>query len=234
MTWAVALAEFAANNMSARARGALLDRGVSDEQIKLFQIGYLDSAVPKGLPEHFLSWASGKLDDVFVLPLTNTLGAIHGFQFRHVDRKQSGYQDYFLDRKEAALFGLGQAVEKMWETRSVYLVEGAFDLFPVQRAFPAVIATLTARPSAQTVRVLKRLVHYVWMGYDMDPTGRNGCKQFFDDHGHDFQVYIVTYPKVNGSFVKDPGELWEAWGDTQMTQFIQSVTTLDQFEAQVR
>src|SRR4051812_13467368 len=101
----------------------MLSRGASDSQIETFQLGYLNRELPAGLPNHFLEWARGgeKLDDVFVLPLTNTLGEISGLQFRHVDRERAGYMDYFVDRKETVLFGLGQAVASMWATRSVYL-----------------------------------------------------------------------------------------------------------------
>lgn len=231
MTWVSDLAELAHANLPASAREALCARGVSDEQIELFQIGYLDRQIPGEPSEDFLSWSKNgdKLDDVFVLPLTNTQGEIQGFQFRHVDRGRSGYMDYFADRREAVLFGLGQAVASMWETNRVYLVEGAFDLFPIQRAFPAVISTLTARPSGQTVRVLRRLIRKVWMGYDMDVPGRNGCTQFRDDYGHEFEVYIVTYPKVSGSSIKDPGDLWEAWGDAQMIPFVKAQIEEDPF-----
>ncbi len=235
MTWADVLVDFAASNIGPEAREALWSRGVSDAQIRDFRIGYVDRDLPADVSKHFLEWAQGgsKLDDVFVLPLTNTLGAIKGFQFRHVDQERSGYMDYFLDRREAALFGLSQAAPFMWTTRSVYLVEGAFDLFPVQRVFPAVVATLTAGTSALMLRVLRRLVQNVWLGYDMDATGRRGCVEFKDQHEHEFQVYVVVYPPVRGirgGIVKDAGELWEAWGDDQMAPFIRQTVQVDPFQ----
>jgi DNA primase len=197
----------------------------------LFKIGYLDRLLPEGVPSDFLKWSQDglKLSDVFVLPLTNILGEIKGFQFRSVDRKRSGYMDYFLDRREAILFGLGQAAPHIWKSRSVFLVEGGFDLFPIQRAFPAVVATLTARTSIQSVRLFRRLVTKVWMGYDMDPPGRKGCEAFKSEHGSEFEVYTVQYPKVGGVQIKDPGDLWEAWGDVQMIPFIKSVVAEDLF-----
>jgi len=227
VNWPQALAEFAATQVTSREREALWGRGVSDEQISLYQVGYLNRALPEGLPEHFVRWAmSGdKLEDTFLLPLTTTLGEIRGFQLRHVDRERGGYSDYFLDRREACLFGLHQAISAMWASGTVFLVEGAFDLFPIQRAIPGVVATLTARTGPQTIRVLRRIVTRVWAGYDMDETGRKGCDDFAREHGDTFQVYTVVYPRVNGKVVKDPGDLWEAWGDAQMIPFLQSVVT---------
>lgn len=201
-----------------------MSRGVSPEQMLQYQIGYLDRELPKGMAESFLEWSKGgeKLDDVFVLPLTTALGVVRGFQFRHVDRDRSGYMDYFIDRREACLFGLRQAITSMWESRSVYLVEGAFDLFPIQRATPNVVATLTAYTNKNTIRLLRRIIQRVWVGYDMDTPGRDGCKKFERHHGRDFEVYTVSYPRVHGAPMKDPGELWEAWGDAQMIPFIHS------------
>ena len=234
MNWAEDLCAFAVAQLGVEQREALGARGVSDEQIDLYRIGYIDRILPVGLPEGFVTWARGgdKLDDVFVLPLTNSLGEVRGFQFRHVDRDRTGYQDYFLDRNEAVLFGLGQAVPHMWRTRSVYLVEGAFDLFPVQRAYPGVFATLTSQVNPQTARLLKRLVQKVWMGYDMDGPGRLGCQEFEKKYGDEFQVYIVAYPRVktvDGKLIKDPADLWEVWGDSQLKPFIQTVTQSELF-----
>lgn len=227
--WTQALTTFAAGQVSSRVREALWERGVSDEQIDLYQIGYLNRELPDGLPERFTKWAlSGdKLEDSLLLPLTTTLGEVRGFQLRHVERGRVGYSDYFLDRREACLFGLHQAISSMWASGSVFLVEGAFDLFPIQRATPAVVATLTARTSAQMVRVLRRTIRRVWMGYDMDQPGRQGIEDFVHEHGRDFEVYTVAYPRVNGKVMKDPGDLWEAWGDGQMIPFIKSVMARD-------
>jgi DNA primase len=233
LSWTQQLVDFAEAQVTDRVRESLLSRGVSPAQMEMYHIGYLNQELPSGCSPHFLEWSKdgSKLDDVFVLPLTTALGEVRGFQFRHVDRKRSGYMDYFLDRREACLFGLHQAIPHIWETRSVYLVEGGFDLFPIQRATPIVFATLTAYTNKATIRLLRRLVDRVWVGYDMDHPGRTGCKNFEKHHGSDFEVYTVTYPRIQGAMVKDPGELWEAWGDAQLVPFIRNLMAeADQFK----
>lgn len=199
-----------------------MGRGVSSEQMSLFRIGRLNQELPEGVSEHFLRWSKDKLDDVYVFPLTNTLGAIKGLQLRHIDRGIPGYQDYFLDKSEACLFGLGQAIKSMWETRTVCLVEGCFDLFPIQRANPATVATLTAWCAPPLVRVMRRTVDTCFLGYDNDAPGAKGCHEFQERYGDDFQVYVLRYPNVHGKKIKDPGDLWEAWGDAQMTPYLQN------------
>jgi DNA primase len=221
MNWMQELTSFAAAQVDERVRDALLGRGVSDEQIAQYQIGHLNKLLPDGVSDNFRKWAVGKLDDVLLFPLTNSVGEVLGFQVRSLAQGKRGYSDYLPEKREACLFGLGQALPKMWETRSVFLVEGAFDLFPVQRAFPPVVATLTAGVAPSLARLLRRTVDRVWMGYDMDAPGRRGCDYFARVHGHDFQVYIVKYPNLEG--VKDPGDLWEAWGDSRVIPFIQDL-----------
>jgi len=224
MTWIQNLIQFSTSQITSREREALWARGVTDDQIKLFQIGYLNKEFPIGIPEYFLQWAQKfKLDDVFVFPLTTTLGEVRGFQFRHVVRERLGYMDFFEDRREPCLFGLHQAIESMWTSRSVYLVEGVFDLCPIQRAVPFVVATMTAFTTQQTARLIRRLVQRVWLGYDMDASGKDGCTDFQIRYGKKFEtVYRMAYPKVNGKQMKDPGDLWENWGDSQLIPFIRS------------
>jgi hypothetical protein len=131
--------------------------------------------------------------------------------------------DFFEDRREPCLFGLHQAIESMWTSRSVYLVEGVFDLCPIQRAVPFVVATMTAFTTQQTARLIRRLVQRVWLGYDMDASGKDGCTDFQIRYGKKFEtVYRMAYPKVNGKQMKDPGDLWENWGDSQLIPFIRS------------
>jgi Toprim-like len=225
MTWLDELVTYAAEHITERERDALLGRGVSSGQIELYGLGHLDGELPEGLPDDFAQWAADKIDDVYLLPLTTTLGDVRGLQLRHVDRKKPGYQDYFDKpggRSEACLFGLGQAISHMWESGSVTLVEGAFDLFPIQRATPAVVSTLTAHVAAQLVRVLRRTVKRVHLCYDNDAGGEKGVRDFRKTHGREFEVYVVGYPTaINGAKVKDPGDLWEVWGDSQLIPYIQ-------------
>lgn len=230
MSWLdefVSQASFAVDD---RAREALWARGVTDEQILGFKIGYVDRQLPDTMyPKSFLDWSrdGSKLDDMLVLPLTNALGELKGLQFRHVVRERTGYSDFIPEKGEAVLFGLAEAMPAIWARRSVFLVEGGFDLFPVQRFVPNVVATLTAHVSKPFLRILRRTVREVWLGYDMDNAGRRASAKFKDEHAGDFErIHTLSYPKVtmaDGKLSKDPGELWEAWGDAQFSAFLRSV-----------
>ena len=217
--------------MSPHVRDELYARGVTDEQIDTFRIGYLNRNLPElAGADDFLRWShqGQRLDDVFVFPLTNPLNTVCGFQFRHVQRDRKGYLDYIPYKEEPVLFGLGQAAPHVWATDSVWLVEGVFDLLPLQRHVPNIVATLTAKVPASLMPFLRRLVRRVWVGYDSDAAGQSAARQFTREFGREFDIRSVYYPKVPGldgvsRTVKDPGELWEAWGDEQVGSFLQTV-----------
>lgn len=230
MGWLDDLVAHAHGAIGNRELEVLYGRGVSDEQIDLFSLGHLRHGPPANLPlsEDFMEWASrgGRLDDVFVLPLTNAVGSIRGIQVRHVDRKRKGYSDFIEGNDEAILFGLGQAAPRMFDLGYAMLVEGAFDLFPLQRHVEPVFSTLHAGISALTARLLRRLVSDLWLGYDSDPAGRHACKGIEVEHGDTFKVHTITFPRVqlpNGDKAKDPSDLWEAWGDDRMAKFLRSL-----------
>lgn len=227
MTWLDDLTTAAQKQLDARVRDALAARGVSDAQIALYGIGYLDRVLPEApYPQNFLEWSGHgqKLADVFVFPLTNTLGIIRGVQFRYVDRERHGYMDFIEGQDEAILFGLSQAMPHVWATRSVYLVEGVFDLCPVQRVFPGVLATLTARVTDPLLRILQRLVNRVWIGYDADDPGQRAAERFAKIHGRDFDARVIRYPRVpmvgTSKLTKDPGDIWETWGEEKFQAYL--------------
>lgn len=225
--WLEDFVQAASAQLDDEVRDALYARGVTDEQIADYRIGYVDRKLPEvGYPEPFSKWAFGgdKLDSMYVLPLTNALGEVKGLQFRHVEQERKGYTEYIPEKGEAVLFGLGQAIPRVWESRRVLLVEGAFDVFPMQRHFPEVVATLTAHLLDALVRVLRRLeVRDIWLAYDKDQTGRESTEKVQKLYGSDFQLHPLSFPQVkmaDGKLTKDPSGLWEAWGETKFRESI--------------
>lgn len=232
MSWVDDLVRYAQGNLDDRVLEALWSRGASPEQIIEFSLGYLNGVLPSGMPTEFREWShdGAKLKDSYVLPLTNPLGAVSGFQFRSVEKSNKGYLDYFLVRDEPVLFGLGQAVPHMWGSDSVCVVEGAFDLFPVQRVLPYTVSTITAKVTDILLRWLFRLVRKVYLFYDADSTGRSACREFVREHQPDFEhLQVMEYPRgvtlPNGKLVKDPADLWEVWGDDLLGPYIRNQIT---------
>jgi DNA primase len=223
MAWVEAFVASRHAALDDRAREALAERGVDDDQIDLFRLGVTGlEPLLVGNPA-FDRWAQqfgDRLQDAFVLPLTNALGEVKGLQFRGVEKARKGYIDFFLDDTEPVFFGLGQAMPSIWATRSVWLVEGGFDLFPLQRLRPNTVSALTAKASPALARLLRRLVDRVYLAFDDDVPGRRGSQDFRRDHGQILAVCDLPYPlgvtRADGLLVKDPSDLWEAWGDDRL------------------
>jgi len=222
--WLEALVIQAHDQLLEEHREILWGRGASEEQIDLYRLGYLDSELPEAeYPQDFLEWWNEQeRDDVFVFPLTNTLGQVKGLQLRYVDRSRKGYTDFISIKEEPVLFGLGEAMKAIWEHETICVVEGVFDLFPVQRHVPFCVSTLHAGLSGVLVRVLKRLVQKIWFLYDMDREGQKAVSKIYKRYGRDFEFHNILMPKVpyHGRPVKDPGELWEVWGDARLGVFL--------------
>jgi DNA primase len=203
-------------------------RGVSDSQIGLYRLGYVGHELPSGpvYPEDFISWwvrHKERVTESFVFPLTNWLGETRGLQLRPVSRDRKNYMDFFLDRKEPVMFGLREAAQAVWDSGEVLIVEGTFDLLPTQRQVPNIISTLTAKVTHQLARSLVRFVDKVHLFYDDDKGGRDGTANFVKFYGAELDTNVWQYPSgvvlSDGKRAKDPGDLWEAWGDSRLAAY---------------
>lgn len=229
MTWMEALARAAHGQMRAESREALWARGVSDEQIDSFTVGILPgSALPASVAcdSKFVAWWGAHkrhFKNPLVFPLTTSLGVVQGLQFRDREQRIRGYLDYFESKEEPALFGLSHAMPSVWETECAWLVEGNFDLFPIQRHVPNVISTLHAGVSGPLRRALRRIARTLVVAYDMDTTGRKVSFDLVRDLKDEFEVKVLGFPRVamlSGRKTKDPNELWSVWGDQALGAFI--------------
>lgn len=231
MSWLIDLVNAARANLSPEARELLWRRGVSDDQIDTFEMGLLPGArLPEGpeWPSRFVGWWAAhrkSFQNALVFPLTSTMGTIHGLQFRDIEPKVKGYLDYFECKEEPAFFGLAQALPSVWDTETIWLVEGVFDLCSIQRHVPNVVSTMHAGISSQLRRALRRFARTLIVAYDMDSTGRKVSYDLARELKDQFDVKIVSFPRVplglEGRKAKDPNELWLAWGDKPLGAFIQ-------------
>lgn len=221
------LVDYAHTNLTGdRELEALWSRGVTDQQIQEFRIGYIGTLPALDLGKDFLNWWNGsKLRDVYVFPLTNSLGQVKGLQFRHVEREAKGYTDYFIAKDEPAFFGFAQAMPHVWATQTICLVEGPYDLLPTQRVIPFAVPTMTAGVSSAFFRFLLRNVKEVWFGYDFDRTGREAVKKFQEEYGKEFRVKAPQFPRIrlaNSRAAKDLSDMWEALGDERFGVHVRS------------
>jgi DNA primase len=212
--------------MDDEIREALWTRGATNSQIDFYRVGYFEGELPLlNYPKDFLKWCSmgTTIQSMLVFPLTTSSGDIRGLQFRSSVPAIKGYRDYTPYPEEPVFFGLAQAVKAMWETEEACVVEGAFDLFPVQRQCPGTVATLTSHVPRELARLLRRFLGTLWILYDRDSAGIKGGRKFLSEYRDYFTTKIIQIPKVpkivGEGWIKDPAELWEAWGDERFGVF---------------
>jgi len=98
--------------------------------------------------------------------------------------------------KKNLLYGLTQARQKIKETKTVYFVEGYFDVVMMAQAgYQNTVATMGTAMSKQQIEYIKKFAHEVVIVYDGDVAGYNAIIKsmplFWNEN---LDVYIVKLP----------------------------------------
>lgn len=205
----------------------LRGRGVTKDQIKEFRVGL-------GIPQvrvrevdedakKFNRQFRGKLAGQLTFPIYNSLGVLRGMETRLWEETETRkYTQFWLStwKEDAVFLGLPQALPHIWETRVVYLAEGVFDFFPLQRVFPNTLCPLRATVMATQHRFLRRHCRHVVFCYDRDKKGREVQEEMqerynVEDSGG-FDVHQLAYP------AKDPSELYQKWGFPKFERYLRA------------
>lgn len=219
-------------DLSEDAVGYLLGRGMREQSIHRLGVSlWATPADPCPDAEFSRKYKGGKyLDDRIVCPALSPRGQVIGFEAR-TWRPEDGKHitDYRLAESAWNPFFLGltpDVMERIWDGCDIWIVEGLFDLAPMERVIPdhdVVLATVRAKVSDAHVEFIKRLLrknHVVHMVYDNDETGRKQVFGWVDDTGKHrwgalerFERVGVLARHVPYSGGKDPGEIWDHGGE---------------------
>lgn len=154
-----------------------------------------------------------------VFPLTSYSGATVGFQVRSI--REKSYDTFAVRRRpEGYFFGTASAMESIWATKEVFIVEGPGDSLILDRLVaPNVLALTTSAVNKQQVQFLRRFVHTVNLCLDLDRAGRDGVASFIKYNGEGFRVRDVKYPRIVPDKDKDPGDYWKKVGDQRFSEY---------------
>jgi DNA primase len=217
----------------AESRAYLERRGVSQEMIETFQLGY---AEPSGqallrrlAQEHFTPEqlvASGlvrKRDegsgfyDAFrgrlMFPIHNESGKVIGFGGRTMrEEDQPKYlnsPETPIYRKTSVLYNLHRARDGMRRSNRVVLVEGYMDVIGVYSAgIKEVVASCGTALTNQQVRTIRRHADTVVVNFDPDTAGANAAEraiQLFLDEGLRVRVVALEGGLDPDEYVKQKG-----------------------------
>lgn len=158
-----------------------------------------------------------------IFPLTSYSGSSVGFQIRSIAEKK--YDSFMVTRRpEGYFFGISANLSSIWSTREVMLVEGPGDHLIMERLVtPNVLGITTSSPSILQIRFLRRFVRRIILCLDLDAAGRKGVRDFYKQHGTDFdEIVDLKYPRMD-STDKDTGDYWRRVGDVAFSRYFQKV-----------
>jgi DNA primase len=228
--WQAALANEAAGQV---ARDYLAKRGVSDEAVKLFRLGYAPDAW-----DDTLNWArsrgydpelmeksglvirreGGGFYDRFrgrlMFPIGDDQGRVIGFSGRVLqgDEKTAKYvnsPETPIFTKGRVMFGLDKAKRPMLEAGRAIICEGQLDLIACHMAgIQNVVAPQGTAFTGEHARTLKRYVDEVVLCFDSDAAGQKAAVRALDDllaSGLAIRVASIPAPHDPDSFIKEHG-----------------------------
>jgi len=237
--------------VAGEARNYLKKRGLTEETIDKFQIGFAPPSWDGLL--HFLNkkgYAPEKLEKLGVVlarskgkpgfydrfrnrvmfPIWDIRGKVVGFGGRVLDDSVPKYlnsPETILFNKSHLLYGINKAAESIRRNDQAIIVEGYFDVITCHQAgISNVVASLGTAFTREQGKLLLRYSQAVIMAYDADAAGVHATMrgwQLLDDLG--CRVRVVSIPDG-----KDPDEFIMAHGADEFLGVIrQGAQTLSEF-----
>lgn len=212
--------------LTPEVEGYLLGRGAKESTIRdegIVTWFPLEKSSPDPSFEKWFGKYGERLAGFLICPMYSPRGEVIGFEARNT--KQKIIRDYRLPEAAHQPFWLGtrRALPKLWEGGDVWIVEGLFDLCPLEWVIPekdAVLASVRAKLSAAQVEFLRRFCRgMVNIVYDRDEAGRKGTLGFVDKDGRR-QLGALEWLRRVGLECrdipyeggKDPGVIWDKGG----------------------
>jgi len=229
--WQTALANDASGQI---ARDYLAKRGVSEEAIKLFRLGYapdlwddtVNWAKSKGHEpalmeqaglilrkegsEHYYDRFRGRL----IFPICDEQGRVIGFSGRILsgDEKIAKYvnsPESAIFTKGKVMFGLDKSKRALLDTKCAIICEGQLDLIACfMGGVKNVVAPQGTALTSDHTRILKRYADEVVLCFDSDNAGQNAAVRSLDSllqSGLAIRVATVPAPHDPDSFIKEFG-----------------------------
>ncbi len=229
--WQAALASEADGKI---AREYLARRGVSDDAVKLFRLGYAPDRW-----DDTVNWAKSKHHDLALIeqaglivrkeetgqhydrfrgrlmfPICDEQGRVIGFSGRILDKEQSPAKyvnspETPLFTKGRVIYGLDKAKREILEKKSVVICEGQLDLIACFMAgVRNIVAPQGTAFTPDQARVLRRYAEEAVLCFDSDAAGQNATMRSLDillAAGLAVRVATVPPPHDPDSFIKEFG-----------------------------
>lgn len=160
----------------------LESRRVTFSDIEKYKIGFSRIVV---IPEdksderkRFMDemWKGKKIQESIVFPITNILGQVEGIIARKP--KDKIFKTFITNHIKFCgfFFGLYQALESIYATKRVFVVEGPFDCIAFSKVYPNTVSSLTSGLYKNQYEFLSFICDDIITVFDSDEAGREGVK----------------------------------------------------------
>lgn len=224
-------------------------RGISNEMLRAFGIGYADDnwtsltdylkgsgCDPKTLLALGLVSRSdkGSYYDKFrgrvIFPIINTAGEIIGFGGRIIGQGEPKYlnsQETRVFQKKNNLYGLNIAKNYIGKEDCIILVEGYMDVVSLHQAgIKNAVASLGTALTANQATLIKRFTKNVILSYDSDSAGQNAADRGLDIlYNEGLKAKVLKVPEG-----KDPDEFIKKNGRKAFAAAIENAVPLGDFK----
>ncbi|MBO5137293.1 MAG: DNA primase [Spirochaetaceae bacterium] len=226
-------------NSGSDALNYILERGISIETIKKFQLGYSPKDKrwlkqflrKKNYSEDFLATSglfSKKFSDIsffsdrLMFPIFNRNGNVVAFGGRLLNGEGPKYinsGELIQYHKGETLYAFNFARQKIRETRSVIFCEGYMDVIAYhQCGITNAVAPLGTALTEEQVKLVQPFVDTVYLSFDTDKAGRAATwKAILMCRRLDITVKVI---QLNGG--KDPAEIMQNQGVDVLTTYVES------------
>jgi DNA primase len=160
------------------------------------------------------------LEKKILIPLRNQMGNVYGLYARSLDK--SFYKHYATSEEKllGGFFGLFDALPSIYEKGYVYVVEGPMDCISLRKAFPNVVASLTAFINEQQIEFLKFFVKKIIVVFDGDAAGERGAESVSNTYGEK----LISVKNLAG--YKDANSCLTALGLEKFKKFAKNKLTV--------
>ena len=227
--WEIALS----NDANAQgARDYLAERGVSDEAVKRFRMGFAPDKW-----DDTLNWAKSKKHEPnllekgglvisgdkghydrfrgrLIFPICDEQGRVIGFSGRVLGADQKGGKyinspETPIFSKSRVIYGLDKAKRPILDAKSVIVCEGQLDIIACHLAgIENAVAPQGTALTADHARILKRYAEEVVLCFDSDTAGQQAALRSLDDllaSGLAIRVAVIPQPHDPDSFIRENG-----------------------------
>lgn len=167
----------------------LSSRGVTDEEVLKYHIGYLRVlGVPDdGSRDRSIFMESSlngkKFEKKIIFPLRGSMGNVLGIIGRSPTSK--AFKIYATEeaKQTGFFFGLFEALPSIYERNRAFVVEGPFDTLSLAKICPNTVGALTAGINNLQYDLLKMYCDTIVTVFDSDGAGQRAAREAAAEHG---------------------------------------------------